>query len=40
MLKVVKEVLREYVRNQNFEPSEQVLEAMKEIFKEHIARST
>jgi transposase-like protein len=34
MSKVAKEVLREYVRNQNFETSEQVLEAMKEMFKD------
>lgn len=34
MSKVAKEVLREYVRKQNFETSEQVLEAMKEMFKD------
>lgn len=34
MSKLAKEVLREYVRNQNFETSEQVLEAMKEMFKD------
>lgn len=33
MVKVAKEVLREYVGNQDFETSEQVLEAMKEMFK-------
>lgn len=34
MSKVAKDVLREYVRNQKFETSEQVLEAMKEMFKD------
>jgi transposase-like protein len=36
MSKVAKEVLREYVRDQKFETSEQVLEAMKEMFKDVI----